>query len=177
MRKRNLSFILAVIFLFLSASAISAATVLKLNSIGTSDTEDKTFTEWWYTGTNPQFVGEASPSASVTLTVDDSINIVTADVNGEWLWTPTALLEGDYAIDITSELESITFTLHLASSSATPTPTVAATDSGETKGGVGGATESGELPVTGAIEQTIILIGGGMALLGLGMMAKVKLEE
>jgi len=169
------SLLLAVLFLLLSVSSVLAAT-LQLNGIGTSSTEGKTFTEWWYSGENPQFVGDASASAEVTLTVNDAFNTVTADVNGAWVWTPVSLLEGDHTVSITSGTESIDFTLHISTGSAT-TPTPTATPSGETKGGIGGATESGELLETGAVEQTIALIGGGMALIGIGMVAKVKMEE
>lgn len=172
MLKKILPFFLILFFLF-SPSIVKALGTLKLNSIGTSSTAGQTFTTWSYSGSNPTFAGEASANAQVQIKIDSVSNTVTANTNGVWTFVPTMMTTSkSYEITISSESEYIVFTLNLtAAGSATPTPTTSsATESATTKGGE-------TLIQSGAVENTLYLIAGGLLFIGLGMVSKVILTR
>jgi len=107
----------AVFLLTLSSTLIFSASVyagtLQLINIGTVATEGKIYTEWWYTNVNPRLIGQASPSAEVTIKIDEAEDKVNADGSGAWSFGPTTLNGGDHNVSITSESETYAFVLHI----------------------------------------------------------------
>lgn len=181
---KRIIFILVIFSVLLATStqAVLAAT-LKLTKIGESTTEGQTFRSWVYQGLNPKFQGVATPDAQVSITLNSANNKVTADAAGDWSFQPTTLIAGQHEVLIGSDGEEIAFTLTIddgssssatqstastASSAVTSTTSATTTD----KGGVGGSSGSAttdELPVTGAVNQTILLILAGFSVIGLGL--------
>lgn len=146
--------------------AAQVTSTLKLLSIGTSSTADLTFIEWSYVGENPEFIGEASPSAEVSVGLNGAANAVTADVNGGWSFVPLTLTAGSHEVSITSGSESITFTLSISSTSS----------SSSSSSSSGSIDLPETLPQTGGFEQTLALVLAGVILVGLGMMTRSKWE-
>ncbi len=181
---KRIIFILVIFSVLLATSAQAAlAATLKLTKIGESTTEGQTFRSWVYQGLNPQFQGVTTPDAQVSITLNNANNKVTADAAGDWSFQPTTLIAGQHEVLIGSDGEEISFTLTIddgssasatqsttstASSAVTSTNSATVTD----KGGVGGSSESAtteELPVSGAVNQTILLILAGFSVIGLGL--------
>lgn len=146
---------------FLTVHTVSAYT---LDKIGTSTVTSQTFTYWTYYGQNPAFEGTASPSATVTVGIDDNTYSVTTGQDGSWRYVPSTLTGGTYAIDISGDNQSSTFTLFISTQSAetkggtTPTATVSATT----------------LPQTGAFEMTLALVAAGLASIGAGVVLQTQ---
>lgn len=169
MFKRSLPLFIAFVLFFVSFSGVKAQS-LQLNGIGTSSTEDKTFTTWTYVGENPTLAGEASPSAEITVQIDSDSSVVFADSSGVWIYTTSTLLEGDHDISILSDSEIIQFTLSIVAGEAA---------------GVGGSGDDAsgsvdlptELPQTGAFDQMLLLIISGLVMIGFAMVSRAQLLE
>lgn len=87
-----------------------------LKSIGNVDTGGVQISHWWYTANQPTLRGEATPGATVTVTIDGVALEVTADSSGDWVFTPvTALGGGDHSVVIVSSGSEIKFTLTIGS--------------------------------------------------------------
>lgn len=153
--------------LLLSVNVALAAT-LNLNSIGGVSTGTGTLTTFTTTRTNPTFLGTAAPDATVDIKIDDLTVAVTADTAGAWSYTPTALTEGAHSVEISSNLESLSFTLTVDADGTSGTSTSSATT---TKGGDSTASAQAQLPKSGAVENTMLVIAGGVALIGAGLVA------
>lgn len=139
------STLLLSIFVLFSTTTSDAAT---LDTIGASATTNGTpGTEWWYSGENPTFTGTAAPNATVIVTISGAPTSVTADASGNWSFSPTTLTTGDHVISITEGSQTFTFTLHAGQNLPTGTTTT--------------ATDSGTLPVSGAIENTLLVLSLG----------------
>ncbi|MGD9129868.1 MAG: LPXTG cell wall anchor domain-containing protein [Candidatus Woesebacteria bacterium] len=187
MYKKVLSFIFIFFTFFLCFRTVRAAGTLTLESIG-GYLLGATTTEWYYTGTNPKFEGEAVANSEVQIKVDDTTTTVFADEAGDWIWTPSNLTTtADYNITISSDPETIpTFVLHLtvptsstssATTSSSTTSTSSATISATPAAGKGGVTPSAELPQSGHFENTVILVAGGLLLIGFGIVSRVMMAE
>ena len=98
------------IFCLFSNATVHAAS-LSLTHIGGLATSGAKYSEWWYTQTNPTLKGTASPSKSVSISIDGVSNSTIADSSGNWSH-PTTMPKGDYKVVIASESESYSFTLH-----------------------------------------------------------------
>lgn len=155
--------------LVLSVNVALAAT-LKLNSIGGVSTGTGTITTFTTTRTNPTFLGAAAPDATVDIKIDDLTVAVTADTAGAWSYTPTALTEGAHPVQISSNLESLSFTLTVDTDGVSGTTTTS-TSSATTKGGTSTSSAQAQLPKSGAVENTMLVIAGGVALIGAGLVA------
>lgn len=171
-----------VIFLVVSAASVKSvmAATLKLNKIGESTTEGQTFRSWVYQGLNPVFQGVTTPDAQVSITLNSANNKVTADAAGDWSFQPTTLIAGQHEVTIGSDGEEIAFTLTIddgssssatqnstASSAVTSTNSAVVADKGI--GGASSSTTTEELPVSGAVSQTMLLIVAGFSVIGLGL--------
>lgn len=170
-----------VIFLvvFATSTQVAFAAALKLTKIGESTTEGQTFRSWVYQGLNPKLQGVATPDAQVSITLNSANNKVTADATGDWSFQPTTLIAGQHDVLIGSDGEEIAFTLTIddgsssstkqatTSSAVTSTSSATVTDSGV--GGSSGSATTEELPVSGAVNQTMLLLLAGFSVIGLGL--------
>jgi hypothetical protein len=69
------------VFIFSALFALTPtfAATLQLSKIGTLDASGKNYKEWWYTETNPVFLGTGVPNKEVTVTVDTNSYKVTTN--------------------------------------------------------------------------------------------------
>ncbi len=109
--KKYIKFFTVALFLVFTFESTFAAT-LTLTKIGVLDLGGKTYNEWWYTGTNPTFYGTAAKDSTVSLKIAETTFTTTADVAGNWSYL-ASMAKGDYAIEISSGTEKLSFTLHL----------------------------------------------------------------
>lgn len=142
--------IIASLMIALSVSVHAAG--FQLESIGSLDTTGYQYPEWWYSGDNPTLSGTASPNATITVTINDTPQTVTADANGTWS-APTTLTTGDHTIILTSDSGNYTFTLHIGSAM----PEGVGTPSAMTQ------------PVAGNLEVTLAIFAIGTILLASGL--------
>jgi hypothetical protein len=152
--KRILMALLVMSFIWLMSSNQALAGGFNLKSIGQLSTEGKQISHWWYSGSSPIMTGEAESGASVTVSVDGTESVVTADEAGNWSHDPGELAAGDHQIVLTSGGSNITFTLTMGAENVDWT----AVESG-----------SGEaLPAAGNGLPTIslLILGVGMVVLG-----------
>jgi len=145
---------LVSILLLLTLFRYSFASVLQLNKIGALDLGEKTYPEWWYTGTNPVFYGKAAVSSKVDIKIGDNTFSSTSDTTGAWNYSST-LVAGDYKIVISQGAETLSFTLHLgqsvpASTGSTATETTQAATT---------------VPTTGFNQYVALSFGFGVILL------------
>jgi hypothetical protein len=159
--KKILPILLAAFAVFSVVQVVSAAS-LNLENIGTDDVTGKTFTSWTHYGLNPKLSGSATPSASVTVSIDGAQTATTSALNGDWQVEPTGLNSyGVYEVGISSSTENILFSLTLASASGAP------------KGGASTSTGSSatSLPVSGSSDMFIF---AGLGLLFIAAAAASK---
>jgi len=98
-------------FLFLFTGKIVLAGGFNLKSIGGVDTSGRQLSQWWYTGSNPVFIGEAGAGTSVEIDIDGEKGTAVADESGNWSYSASALTDGDHQVVLTSNGSNITFTL------------------------------------------------------------------
>ncbi len=156
MRKACLKslFVITVVLSLLITPTLHAAN-LTLTNIGALATEGTTYSEWWYTATNPLLQGTAGSGDEVIITIDSTENKVTADSGGIWSYQ-TSLAAQDYDIVITSDGESYSFTLHAGQ-----------TMSGDMTSSTQETTQStGVVPPTGYNQITGILAGATLVAAG-----------
>jgi len=166
MLKRIAMVVVVLVGVMLSAQAVHAQT-LSITKIGTSNTEGQTFTTWTYAGVNPLMSGTASPSATVSITVQNSTFNTTATSLGTWSYQPTSLtVAGSYPVQIKSLSETILFTLNLAASGATPSATPVASQ----------PAMPDSLPETGS-SGFVTLLGAGATLLAIGFATKLSIQH
>lgn len=160
----------AVAFLLFSKSDLIAAT-LTLTSVG--GTEVGVLITVATDDTTPTLIGTASPEATVDITIDDLTVAVLADDAGGWSYTPsTALTVETHSLELASNLESLQYILIInGDGSESTTSTTTTTTTTTTNSGIGGATESSgtTLPVSGGVENTFLMVVGGLFLMGLGL--------
>jgi len=163
----------------ISMSAQAQSTALSLDSIGTSSTAGKSFTEWTYIGENPILTGTATAGEAVTIKINDVSHVVMTDDTGSWTFTSTDLTVGDHVINISTEDGgSYLFTLHVVDSSTTTTDTATTSGTTDTKGGTDSAVVLPEtLPNSGAFDSTIGLFVIGSIMIGISMVTKAQFSE
>jgi len=118
------SLFIAVILLSVFINRSLYAASLTLTQIGSLATNGSTYSEWWYSATNPLLKGTAGDSAEVKVTIDSDEYTTTADSSGMWSYQ-TTLSAKDYSVTLSSGGEQYAFTLHAGqsmSSSTTTTP-------------------------------------------------------
>jgi len=194
----NFSALSAVVVFDLPQFQVQAAG-FALTAIGASSTVGQTFSQWTYYGTNPVFQGTATPGADVTIQVDSSAKTVTASALGEWTWQPTNLATaGSHAIVLSSGTDSQSFTLIIADSNESSTPssttgsttttatTTGTTPTSTTSGSIttptpspttAVSTSSATLPQTGSFDTTVFLTIAGMIFLGAGLISSVFMPQ
>jgi hypothetical protein len=134
-------FVFALISLFtvLSFCRVATAADFSLAYIGAMATGGAVYDEWWYTGSNPTFVGTAGEGATVMYDIDGDTGSFVADSDGNWSYN-AGLSGGDVWVSFSSEGESVGFTLHLGQD-------------------VPGSTEStGSVPDTGSYQALLVSI-------------------
>jgi hypothetical protein len=146
--------------LLLSINVVLAAS-LAVTSIG-GVAVSGTLTSFTTTQTSPTLIGTAANDATVDIKIDDLTVAVTAGATGDWSYTPINLTNGSHAVEISSNLETLSFTLTVDDGTTTTS-----TESTTSKGGV--STTSGELPAAGGTANTFILITAGVFLIGSGI--------
>lgn len=161
--RKTLTFVAGVVLALVFSAGIALAATLQVTSIGGISTGTGTLETFETIQTSPTFVGTASIDATVNIKIDDLTVATTANPAGAWSHTPTNLSVGNHAVEITSNLETVSFTLTIKAAEST------ATQSTTTKGGV--STTSAELPKSGAFENTVLVIVAGMFLIGSGLVA------
>jgi len=99
-----------IMICFLFSSEVRAGS-FNLKSIGQVDTSGRQLSQWWYSGSQPSFVGEASPGASVSVSIDGVEASVVTDESGNWSYGASTLTDGDHEVVLTSNGSNISFTL------------------------------------------------------------------
>lgn len=161
--KRALLTSLVVVALFGHTLAVAAA--MTLDSIGVSSIGGRRISSWTYSGKNPALVGTTDPSSTVTVTIAGTDYTATADASGNWSYLPTTLTTtGTYPITLASGSDTLSFTLDLTVASGSATTTA--------KGGTtsGELVLPDELPQTGSLQQTVLLMGTGLGLTVAGIL-------
>jgi len=160
--------LICVFFIALTMSNVhSVWATAQLTKIGTSAITTESIKQWSYTSENPVLQGTTGPSAVVTIVIDSQTFTTTADIDGDWTYTPTTLTNGSHQVTISEGTTTMTFTLTIS-------PDTVATESA-TKGGVTPvATSSGivyptTLPQSGMDSTPLMLLGGSCILVGAGM--------
>jgi hypothetical protein len=110
----KLLFITTLIVSFLLTPTLYAAS-LSLTHIGALATNGATYSEWYYTGTDPVLRGTAGDGDEVKVTIGANEYEVTADGDGNWSYQ-TSLSAQDYNVTISSGGEQYSFTLHAGQS-------------------------------------------------------------
>lgn len=117
------------------------------------------------TTVNPTIRGKATPGATVTLTIysDPLTVVVTADANGNWVYTPQIALEdGPHSVVAMATDET--------GGTQTATTNFVVASAGDT-----GATESA-IPIAGATENTILIISVALLLLVSGAIVPIFIQ-
>jgi len=94
---------------------VAYAADFALTQIGAMSTGGASYSEWWYTGNNPTFVGTSDADATVQYDVDGSTGSVTADSSGNWSYN-AGLDGGDHSVAFSSGGSTVSFTIHLGQS-------------------------------------------------------------
>jgi len=153
MKKILALFVSTLTFIFITTPAFA----LTIDNIGaTTVPNGNPGTNWYYTSQNPRLSGTAVASSNVTITIDGTDYPVSADANGNWSYSPTTLTTGDRSISVVGDGQTMSFTLHVGQSVPSSTSTSTSTGSAQT------------LPVSGAVENTLMLLGGGAILIFVG---------
>ncbi|MFH1602097.1 MAG: Ig-like domain-containing protein [Candidatus Shapirobacteria bacterium] len=117
MKRKKLTSLMVLLLMFLFTSTrIALASAFNLQSIGNLNTQGQLYSQWWYTGLQPAFTGEAPASSIVNINIDENSYQATADASGNWSFIPpTFLSAGDHAVSLTNDASTISFTLTLGS--------------------------------------------------------------
>lgn len=151
--KKTLALLVTSFCLLFLASPTFALTI---DTIGTTSVPNgNPGTDWYYTSENPSLSGTAAANSSVTVTIDGTAYPVTVNSTSNWSYVPTTLTNGDRAVVVTGDSQTLSFTLHVGQNVPTSS-TSTSTSSGQT------------LPVSGALENTLMLLGGGAILIVAG---------
>jgi hypothetical protein len=157
----SLLLILPLIF----AKKVSAAS-LEITALGTMDVSDlnlgSSLKSYTYSGGTFELTGLASPSAIISVTVDDTTQTATADEEGGWSTLISSLAEGQHQFDLSSEGESLDFVLTVGLNATEEAETESATTSSET------------LPEAGSTLTSMIFLAFAMLSVGLGLTIKAK---
>lgn len=108
-KKIRLFVLLFVLFLYSGKNVLAGG--FNLKSIGSVDTSGRQISHWWYTGSTPTMKGEASAGETVTISIDGTESTAMADGEGNWVYAPESLDNGDHEIILKSSGSTISFTL------------------------------------------------------------------
>lgn len=147
-------FLLTVLFSLIITPSLYAAS-LTLTHIGGLATDGATYSEWWYTGTDPLLRGTANSNAEVSIDVSGDVATVNADSEGNWQYQ-TSLGAEDYNIAINSEGEGYSFTLHAGQGM----PSDMSSDSMETTQSTTTVPPTGYNQIAGILGGSTLLLAG-----------------
>lgn len=157
-------FFLVVFLVFLLSTTEIRAGGFGLTSIGGVDTSGKQLSHWWYTSTRPTFRGVAESSVDIIFDIDGTALQIGSDSSGDWVFTPeSGLSEGDHNIKITSNGSEISFVLTIGTGNVNWD----AVDSGSAP----------VLPAAGFILPSLLMMGGGSVLTGIGARKIIRNES
>jgi hypothetical protein len=108
--KLLVSLLLGLVLFNLSKSRVLASG-FNIKSIGSVNTSGQQLSHWWYTNSNPTFVGEAPSGSTVSISIDGTETSVTADGSNSWSYTSGSLSAGDHTIIVGNNDSTIKFTL------------------------------------------------------------------
>ncbi len=158
MKKLFYSVLTVVMFTFVG---VVFAQDLILTKIGSLSAVGVDYSNVEYSGAIPTLEGTASPSAIVYIKIKTSTDLVVAATpSGVWEFTPGVLDPGANTIEITSGIETLSFTLNY---NATPAAEVTPTPIPE------------ELPAAGIWEYYLPIIGMGLTVVFFGKFLKGKM--
>ena len=159
---QKIALALIAAFTVFSFYKVAHAADFALTQIGVMSTGGANYSEWWYTGNNPTFVGTADADATVQYDVDGSTGSVTADSSGNWSYN-AGLDGGDHAVSFSSGGSTISFTIHLGQSLPAD---------------VGGTTQSTtSVPDTGSYQALAISISVSAIVAGLYLWSKAPKDK
>lgn len=161
---------LLIIFPFFFSKKVMAAS-LQLTGLGTVNVTGlnlgsslKTYT---YSGGTFALSGLASPSATISVHINDTTQTATADAEGGWSTLVSALTEGQHQFSLTSGTEALDFILTIGEASTVSTES--------TTGGVSTtAATTSTLPTAGSTLTTILFSALAMLSVGLGLTFRAK---
>ena len=126
------------------------ASGFNLRSIGSVSTEGRQISHWWYTNSNPTFIGEATAGTEVAISIDGTDTKVITDSNGRWSYTSGTLNNGDHIISMSNNGMTMNFTLTIGNENI---------NWDEVNKGT-----SETLPTAGVVIPTVMLVTGGLGL-------------
>lgn len=150
---------------FLIKPVFAQETSFDLTNIGVTETAGRSFNTWTYYGENPVFKGTAPAGQTVTIKIDDQSFSATADDTGSWIWQPTILTAGSYAVVVSFGQASDSFTLNTQPNQSAQTSTNSSSTSN---------TSAQTLPQSGSTMTTVYLSLTGLTMIGLGMMMTAR---
>lgn len=115
-----------------------------------------------FTTNMPVIQGTAEPGSTITIVIhsDPITAVVTVNANGNWQYTPdTPLADGTHILTATIQ-------------SPSGTTTTRSEEFIVASGGIGGAGD--DMPVSGSVLQTIILVGIGLFFVGISVAMRMK---
>ena len=110
----------------------------------------------------PVIQGTAEPGSTITIVIhsDPITAVVTVNANGNWQYTPdTPLADGSHVLTATIQ-------------SPSGTTTTRSEEFTVASGGIGGAGD--DMPVSGSVLQTILLVGIGLFFIGISVAMRMK---
>lgn len=108
---KKIEIVLLIVFLSFASCKNIYAGGFNLKSIGSIETGGQQISHWWYTSSVPTMTGEAAAGDTITISIDGTEESTTADGDGNWVYSPSALDDGDHEITLTSGGSTISFTL------------------------------------------------------------------
>jgi len=167
MKRVLISFIcLLIIFPLFFSSEVKAA-ALQITGIGAMDVSNLdlggSLKDYTYSGGTFALTGLASPSAVISITIDDSTRTATADQEGGWSTLISSLTEGEHQFDLSAEVETLDFVLTIGSDG---------TSSGDLE--VVATTSTSTLPDAGSTTTSMLFLAFAMLSIGLGLTLRAK---
>ncbi|MFA6814142.1 MAG: LPXTG cell wall anchor domain-containing protein [Candidatus Pacebacteria bacterium] len=167
MKKFLISLIsLLIVFPLLFSTKVKAA-ALQITGLGTLDLTGldlggslKTYT---YSGGTFALTGLASPSATISVIIDDSTQTATADEEGGWSTLLSSLTEGKHQLNLASGAETLDFVL-----------TVGAEGSESAEVEASATTSTKTLPAAGSTTNSLLFLAFAMLSVGLGLIIRAK---
>jgi hypothetical protein len=161
--------LLLLLFPLLFVKKVSAAS-LKITGLGPIDVSGLdlggSLKNYTYSGGTFELTGLASPSATVSILIDDSTQTATADAEGGWTNLVSSLTEGRHQFNLESGAETLDFVLTIGDSTE-------ATGSTTSTEAIASASD-GTLPQAGSTTTTIIFLALAMLSIGLGFALQAK---
>lgn len=143
------------------------ASSLQITGLGAMDVSDLdlggSLKSYTYSGGTFELTGLASPSATISILINDSTQTATADAEGGWTNLVSSLAEGEHQFNLESGDEALDFVLTIgepAEATESEEATVSSTDDA--------------LPEAGSTTTTILFLALAMLSIGLGFTLQAK---